>query len=190
MLRVLGHHLHALAEPLILDVYELVFDFLFGEALIHLVRLHFDLSEAHLLSVRLPIFLEIDEPALKDMELLVLRVKSLLLTLLLLNERGALQEVVLNPELDNVHDGGNDDDDRENLQVRVWVEPGQAGDSDVDQRLAESYLDGELKHLGDAYNKEPHEHLDAPDAVVDVLVEVLITVHVDVTRVMDRQVDS
>ena len=102
-------------------MHELVFDFLLSETTVHLGRLLIDFCESLLAPVLLPILLEIDEAALQDMQLLSVHLGSLLFAFLLLDEARALQEVVLNPELDNVHDSRDNDDDDEDLHVGVSV---------------------------------------------------------------------
>ena len=114
-------------------MHELVFDFLLRESTVHLGGCLVMVAESLLAPVLLPILLEVNEAALQDMQLLRVYLGGLLFALLLLDEARSLQEVVLNPELDNVHNSRDDDDNDEDLQVWVRVESGQQGDGDVNQ---------------------------------------------------------
>lgn len=79
-----------------------------------------------------------------------------------------LEEVILNPELDAVHQGREEHHNEEEFEEGDWVQPHEEEDAHQPERLFEDCLQCEEEDLHHADYREPYRELHEPSEVVDL----------------------
>lgn len=114
----------------------------------------------------------------------------LAVTLLLLDELGSFQEVVLNPVLCAVEDERIDHHHEEELQVCVALENTQYIHRERDKNFSIFKKEPEDEQLGNRENHQPDQQLYEVYFVVDVSVQLLVAIPVDVLGIVEVEVDT
>lgn len=133
----------------------------------------------------LTVLFEVDVPILHDVELTCFNLVFLILLLLRLDEVSAPQHVVLHPVLDAIQNERDNHHHHKEFNHWMAVKDQEYVDTNSDDLVSEVVLKPENCQFGNSHDHNPNHKLNEPHFVVDVLVEICVSVSVDVLRVMD-----
>lgn len=188
----LTHHTLTLFELIysIVDHNELIFYMTAVNLRVHFLIAKVLVWQATLQPILLPIFLEIYESILHDVQVVHILLVVSAVTLLFFDEFCSFQKVVLYPILGAIQNKRIDHHNKEKFQVGVTFKNTEYIHRKVNQNLCIFKQQPKHKQFSYCEDHQPYQQLDEVYFIVDVSVQLLVGIPVYILRIVQVQVNS